>query len=298
MVLKINTPTNNLSNFVGNTPLIKITDKIWVKAELMNPSGSIKDRMAINIINDAEKSGKIKIGDTIIEATSGNAGISFAWLAAERGYKIKIVMPSNMSQERKNILKFYGAELIEVGPGDFEGAINLRNKLSKENGWFNTNQFSNHLNIEAHFNSTAQEILNQVEDDEISALISGTGTGGTIMGCHKRLIQKFKNMRTIAVEPEESPVMSGGQPGLHGIQGIGDGSKFLVDLSVVDKIYTVKTEEAKSKALQLTKELGLFVGISAGANVVASEKFVNDFKPKGRVITFLCDRGDRYLSCF
>jgi len=298
MASKINTPTNNLSNFVGNTPLIRITDKIWVKAELMNPSGSIKDRMAINIINDAEKSGKIKIGDTIIEATSGNAGISFAWLAAERGYKIKIVMPSNMSQERKNILKFYGAELIEVEPGDFEGAINLRNKLSKENGWFNTNQFSNHLNIEAHFNSTAQEILNQVEDDEISALISGTGTGGTIMGCHKRLIQKFKNMRTIAVEPEESPVMSGGQPGLHGIQGIGDGSKFLVDLSVVDKIYTVKTEEAKRKALQLTKELGLFVGISAGANVVASEKFVNDFLPKGRVITFLCDRGDRYLSCF
>ena len=289
---------NNLSNFVGNTPLIQITDKIWAKAELMNPSGSIKDRMAINIISNAEKSGKLKKGDTIIEATSGNAGISFAWLAAERGYKIKIVMPSNMSQERKNILKYYGAELIEVGPGDFDGAINLRNKLSQENGWFNTNQFSNHLNIEAHFNTTAEEILNQVEGDEISALVSGTGTGGTIMGCHKRLISNFPNIKTIAVEPEESPVMSGGKPGLHGIQGIGDGSKFLVDLSIVDKIYTIKTEDAKSKALQLTKELGLFIGISAGANIVASEKFVKEFKPTGKVITFLCDRGDRYLSCF
>lgn len=289
---------NNLSNFVGNTPLIQITDKIWAKAELMNPSGSIKDRMAINIISNAEKSGKLKKGDTIIEATSGNAGISFAWLAAERGYKIKIVMPSNMSQERKNILKYYGAELIEVGPGDFDGAINLRNKLSQENNWFNTNQFSNQLNIDAHFNTTAEEILNQVEQDEISALVSGTGTGGTIMGCNKRLILKFPNMKTIAVEPEESPVMSGGQPGLHGIQGIGDGSKFLVDLSLIDKIYTVKTEDAKSKALQLTRELGLFIGISAGANIVASERFVKEFKPNGRVITFLCDRGDRYLSCF
>jgi cysteine synthase A len=289
---------NNLSNFVGNTPLIQITDKIWAKAELMNPSGSIKDRMALNIISNAESSGKLKKGDTIIEATSGNAGISFAWLAAERGYKIKIVMPSNMSQERKNILKYYGVDLIEVGPGDFDGAINLRNKLSQENNWFNTDQFSNQLNIDAHFNTTAEEILNQIEQDQISALVSGTGTGGTIMGCHKRLILKFPNMKTIAVEPEESPVMSGGQPGLHGIQGIGDGSKFLVDLSLVDKIYTVKTEDAKTKALQLTRELGLFIGISAGSNIVASERFVKEFKPNGRVITFLCDRGDRYLSCF
>ena len=207
-------------------------------------------------------------------------------------------MPSNMSQERKNILKYYGAELIEVGPGDFESAINLRNKLSKENGWFNTNQFSNPLNIEAHFNTTAREILNQIEGDEISALVSGTGTGGTIMGCSKRLTINFPNMKTIAVEPSESPVMSGGKPGLHGIQGIGDGSKFLVDLSIVDKIYTVTTEEATNKAIQLTKELGLFVGISTGANIIASEKFVEEFNPTGRVITFLCDRGDRYLSCF
>jgi cysteine synthase A len=298
MVLRINIMISKLSKSVGNTPLIKITDKIWAKAELMNPSGSIKDRMAINIISDAEKTGKLKKGDTIIEATSGNAGISFAWLAAERGYKIKIVMPSNMSQERKSILRYYGAELIEVGPGDFDGAINLRNKLSSENNWFNTNQFSNQLNIDAHFNTTALEIINQVDNDEISALVSGTGTGGTLMGCHKRLIEKYPNIKTIAVEPSESPVMSGGQPGIHGIQGIGDGSKFLVDLSIVNKIYTVKTEDAKLKALQLTKDFGLFVGISAGANIVAAEKFVEDFKPNGRVITFLCDRGDRYLSCF
>lgn len=289
---------NKLSNFVGNTPLLQITDKIWAKAELMNPTGSIKDRMALNIIQHAELNGNLKLGDTIIEATSGNAGISFAWLAAERGYKIKIVMPSNMSIERKKILKFYGAELIETDPGDFDGSIKLRDKLSEINGWFNPKQFSNRLNIEAHIKGTSQEIIQQVGKQEISALVSGTGTGGSIMGCREGLIQAHKNIKIIAVEPAESPVMSGGKPGLHGIQGIGDGSKFLVDLNLIDKIYTIKTDDAISKAKEISKNLGLFVGISSGANILASERFVNEFQPSGVVITFLCDRGERYLSCF
>lgn len=287
-----------LSNFVGNTPLIKITDKIWAKAEFMNPSGSLKDRMASNIINNAEEKGILRKGDTIIEATSGNAGISFAWLASERGYKIKIVMPSNMSEERKQILKFYGAELIETEPGDFDGSIKLRDRLSKENNWFNPQQFSNPLNIEAHYNHTSMEILNQIGDLELSAFVSGTGTGGTLMGCQKRFSELSPSTKIVAVEPEESPVMSGGEPGLHGIQGIGDGSKFLVDLNLVNKIYTVKTNDAKDKALELTKKHGLFVGFSSGANIIAAENFVNEFNPDGIVVTILCDRGDRYLSCF
>jgi cysteine synthase A len=288
----------NLSNYIGNTPLIKITDKIYAKAELLNPTGSIKDRPASYIINDAEKNGLLKKGDTIIEATSGNMGISFAWLAAERGYNCKIVMPSNMSEERKQMLRLFGAELIEVDAGDFDGAIRLRNELSERNGWFNCNQFDSQLNIQSHIETTAKEITNQVReiDATISGFITGTGTGGTLMGAGLSLKKIFPGMKVVAVEPDESPVMSGGQPGIHGIQGIGDGSKFLVDLKYVDDIIRIKTEDAKERARQLSKETGIFVGISAGANILAAERYVEQNNPEGIVITFLCDRGERYLS--
>jgi len=287
-----------LSDNIGNTPLIKISEKIYAKAELLNPTGSIKDRMASNIINNAFNMSYISKGDTIVEATSGNAGISFAWLAAERGLNCVIVMPSNMSDERKKMLRFYGAELIEVSAGNFDGAIEIRNELSIKNGWFNTNQFHNQLNIEAHYNGTGIEILKDLGGLELSALVSGTGTGGTLMGTQKRLKEKYPNMHVVAVEPSESPVMSGGTPGLHGIQGIGDGSKFLVDLGLVNEIITISTEDATQRALKLSKELGIFVGVSAGANILASEIYVDKFKPEGVVVTFLCDRGERYLSCF
>jgi cysteine synthase A len=289
-----------LSNQIGNTPLIRISEKIYAKAELFNPTGSIKDRPASYIINDAEKRKVIKPGDTIIEATSGNMGISFAWLAAERGYNCKIVMPSNMSDERKQMLRVFGAELIEVEAGDFDGAIKLRDRLAEENGWFNCNQFHNKLNIKAHEETTAREIIEQVSGRNIpfvSAFVSGTGTGGTLMGAGLKVKERFPIAKIIAVEPSESPVMSGGEPGLHGIQGIGDGSKFLVDLKRVDKIITISTEEATERAKRLAREHGIFVGISAGANVLASEKWVEDNDPDGIVITFLCDRGERYLSC-
>lgn len=289
-----------LSKNIGNTPLIKITDKIYAKAELFNPTGSIKDRPASYIINNAEKKGLLKKGDTIIEATSGNMGVSFAWLAAERGYKCVIVMPNNMSLERKQTLQYYGAELIEVDAGNFDEAIRLRDELAEKNGWFNCNQFANPLNIESHKNTTAIEINHQVYSEMynyISAFISGTGTGGTLMGAGLKLKELTPDMKIIAVEPEESPVMSGGEPGLHGIQGIGDGSKFLVDLTFVDEIVTIKTEDAKERARQLAREHGIFVGISAGANILASEKWVEKNNPEGIVVTFLCDRGDRYFSC-
>lgn len=291
-----------LSNHIGNTPLIKISDKIYAKAELFNPTGSIKDRPASYIINDAEKRGILKKGDTIVEATSGNMGVSFAWLAAERGYRCVIVMPSNMSEERKKTMSFYGAELIEVSAGEFDTAIELRNRLSRENGWFNCNQFDNQLNIESHKKTTAVEILKDVgygsdEYKVIEAFVTGTGTGGTLMGAGVEVKKHVPFTKIIAVEPDESPVMSGGEPGLHGIQGIGDGSKFLVDMEKVNQVIRIKTEDAKKRALRLSKEMGIFVGISAGANILASEKWVEENNPEGIVVTFLCDRGDRYFSC-
>ena len=291
--------TLKLSRMIGNTPMIKISDKIYAKGEIFNPTGSIKDRPASYILNHAELNGEIVSGDTIIEATSGNMGISFAWLAAERGYKCKIVMPSNMSDERKQMLRLYGAELIEVEAGDFDGAIKLRDELAEKNGWFNCNQFDNPINVKAHAEGTANEIIKFFEKPNtfLEAVVTGTGTGGTLMGCKKTLDKKYPMIKMIAVEPEESPVMSGGEPGLHGIQGIGDGSKFLVDMNKVSEVLTVSTEEAKERARRLAKEVGIFVGISAGANILAAERWVEENKPNGCVVTFLCDRGERYLSC-
>ena len=289
-----------LSKNIGNTPLIKLSDKLYAKAELFNPTGSSKDRPASYIINDAEKRKILKPGDTIIEATSGNMGISFAWLAAERGYKCKIVMPSNMSEERKQMLRLYGAELIEVEAGNFDEAIRLRNQLAEENGWFNCNQFANPLNIKSHQETTAAEIIREMVVENkmyVQAFVSGTGTGGTLMGAGLKVLDAVPTLQIIAVEPEESPVMSGGQSGIHGIQGIGDGSKFLVDLKKVHEVITVSTEDAKERARQLAKEMGIFVGISAGANIVASERWIEKNNPSGVVVTFLCDRGERYLSC-
>ena len=287
-----------LSSEVGKTPLLKISERIYAKFEGQNPSGSIKDRMASYIINDAEKNGLIKKGDTIIEATSGNSGIAFAFLASERGYKCIIVMPSNMSEERKQMLRLYGAELIEVEDGKFDDAIALRDRMAKENGYFNPNQFHNPLNIQAHYEGTGVEILHQ-HTDKIAAFLDGTGTGGTLMGTSRLLKMYHPFMKVVAVEPAESPVMSGGQPGLHGIQGIGDGSKFMVDLKEVDDIIIVSTEEAKERAKRLAKEQGLFVGISSGANILASERLLEKYSDmEGNIITILCDRGERYLSCF
>jgi len=294
-----------LSSSVGNTPLIPITFAgytAWCKCEFMNPGGSVKDRMATYIINDAENRGLIKRGDTLVEATSGNTGISFAMLAAERGYKIYIVMPSNMSDERKQMLKFYGAYLIEVDAGDFDEAIAVRDEMSEKLGYFNCNQFHNPLNIEAHYKNTGPEINRQFREQNSyetiwpQAFIAGTGTGGTIMGAGSYLKKQFPGMSLVAVEPEESAVMSGFEPGLHGIQGIGDGSKFLVDLSQIQDIKTVHTNCAKKTARHMALRHGMFIGISAGANLKASFEWMRD-NDKKNVITVLCDRGERYLSC-
>jgi len=301
--------TRKLSHYTGNTPLIPITLgnlTVWGKAEFMNPSGSVKDRMATYIINNAEEKKLIKKGDTLCEATSGNSGIAFSMIAAERGYKMKIIMPSNMSEERKQMFKYYGAELIQVEEGDFDGAIEMRNDLCKAKGWFNCNQFHNPLNVEAHYQTTGPEIYEEWSLPKIigsyrrydspAVFVAGTGTGGTLMGTRKFLKEKWEDIKIVAVEPEESPVMSGGEPGLHGIQGIGDGSKFLVDLDLVDEVRTVHTNCAKKIAKHLALKHGLFVGISAGSNVKAAFEWLRD-NNKTDAVTILCDRGDRYLSC-
>ena len=281
---------------VGNTPLIKLSDKLYGKYEALNPGGSIKDRPVKYILDSMD----LNKGDTIVEATSGNTGISLAMMCAERGLKCVIVMPSDMSIERKKMMEFFGAELHEVGEGDFDGAIAYKEYLADIHGYKELNQFNNPLNIECHETTTAEEIIDSFElcDKDISAFILGTGTGGTLMGIEQGVKNWKQDSKIIAVEPLESPVMSGGEKGLHGIQGIGDGSKFLVDLDKVDEIIPISTEEAKERSLRLAKENGLFVGISAGANVLASERWIEKNKPDGVVVTILCDRGERYFSCF
>ncbi len=287
------------SDIAGNTPLLKINDKLYAKFEATNPSGSIKDRIAIYIINAAEKNKQLKRGDTIIEATSGNTGIALALVGAERGYNVKIVMPGNMSEERKQMMRLFGAEIIEVADGDFDRAIELRDELAIKNGWFNPDQFMNPLNIECHEKTTGVEILNQTKNiGNISALILGTGTGGTLMGIRKTLIKEYPDMKVIACEPAESPVMSGGEHGDHGIQGIGDASRFLLDLSVVDEILLISTAEAIDRARRLIEENAIFVGFSSGANVLAAERWMEKNKPEGIVVTVLSDRAERYLSLF
>jgi len=290
----------NLIDNVGNNPLLKFDfpkGTLWGKAEFLNPGGSIKDRPVAWILKVAMHNGKLKQGDTIIEATSGNMGISLAMFCANLGFKCIIVMPSNMSTERKTMLKSFGAELIEVPAGDFDGAILLRNKLAKKHGFFNLNQFHNEQNIESHWYTTGMEICKDFDFNvPIDAFVAGTGTGGTMMGAGKFIKNQHPSCKLVALEPAESPVMSGGEPGLHGIQGIGDGSKFLVDLKDVDRIEIVSTEESIEKSKSLAKQYGLFVGFSAAANFLVAERLINEGYAKN-VVTILCDRGERYFSC-
>ena len=286
----------DLSRLVGNTPLIKLGDRLYAKFETYNPSGSIKDRIGYYILKKAEERGDLQPGDTIVEATSGNTGIAVSMFGANKGYPVIIIMPSNMSEERKCMMRMFGAKVIETDPGDFEGAIAMRDEICTGPRHFNFNQFHNPDNIACHYETTGVEILEQTKGLPVAAFLDGTGTGGTLMGVSAKLKERHPHIKTLAIEPAESPVMSGGEPGLHGIQGIGDGSKFLVDLDKVDEVLLVKTSDAVERMKQLHQK-GLLVGISSGANVLASERWIQENNPDGIVVTILCDRGERYLSC-
>jgi cysteine synthase len=284
-------------NPVGKTPLVKIKDQIFAKAEYLNPTGSIKDRIASWIFDRAEEDGTLSKGKKVVEASSGNTAISFSYLCSERGYDMTVIMPSNMSQERKDLVKSYGATLIETEPGDFEGAIRLRNQMVEE-GYWSPMQFENPQNIECHAKTTAIEIWYQMEMN-VDVLVAGTGTGGTIMGVGGELKKLNSSLRVVAVEPKECPIMYNSFYGtslpvskVHGIQGIGDGSKYLVDLDMVDEIILISTEEAIQKVKELA-EVGISAGISAAANILAAERVD---KPDQRTVTFLCDDSSKYQS--
>ena len=281
-----------MKNLIGNTPLVKISDKIYAKLETYNPSGSIKDRMAYYIITRAIARGELRQGDTIVEATSGNTGIAMSMIGAAMGFPVIIIMPRNMSEERKCQMRIYGAKIIEVGDNAFKDAIALRDEMCANNHtYFNPRQFSNKDNIYCHYYTTGQEIIRQAKN--ISAFIAGSGTGGTLMGV-STAFKKTKNhchTKIIQVQPEESNAT-------HGIQGINDGEDFLLDKSIVSETIFVKTKDAITRAKRLAKENGLLVGISAGANVLAAEQWVAENNPEHPVVTILCDRGERYFSCY
>jgi len=284
----------NIEDLVGNTPIVELKSNIFAKLETFNLSGSIKDRIVLYILNNAERKGLINENTVLVEATSGNTGIALSLLGAVKGYKVKIIMPINMSEERKELMRLHGADIIEVGPNDFPAAIALRDKLVRDNNdWWSLNQFENPLNIECHEKTTAREIIRQIFIDrrkEPEVLICGAGTGGTIMGVGRALKRINKDIRVIQVKPAEDALN-------HGIQGIGDGGDYLVDPDFIDEIIYIKTDDAIEKAKELSLN-GLLVGISSGANILAAEQCAETHKGPGAIITFLYDRGERYLSLY
>jgi len=295
----------NILKTIGKTPLIRINSiepderaEIYAKFEAVNPGGSIKDRMALYMVEQAKKKGVLKPAMTIIEATTGNTGIAFSMIAAILGYKMMAVMPENMSVERRLIMKAFGAKIIltsaNLGP---KGAIEKRNKLARQikNSWI-PGQFENIDNIKAHEATTAREIIKEVRG-KIDAFVAGVGTGGTLIGIANILKKANPKIIIVAVEPSESAVLSGEKNGRHNIQGIGEGFiPRLVNLTIIDKVEKVSTQEAINMAGTIAKQEGMFVGTSSGANMVASLRIAKMLGEKHTVITIFPDRGERYLS--
>lgn len=294
----------NILETIGNTPHVRVNRlypadyEVWVKVEKTNPGGSIKDRIALSMVEDAEKKGILKNGSVIIEPTSGNTGIGLALVAAVKGYRLILTMPESMSIERRKVLSALGAEL-ELTPREkgMKGSIAKAEELAAEieNSWIPL-QFDNPANVEVHRNFTAQEILNDFPEG-FDYLITGVGTGGHISGVAEVLKQNFPNLKVFAVEPEASPVIGGGQPGPHPIQGIGAG--FIpknLHTEVLDGTIEVSKEEAFEYSQKAAKLEGLFVGISSGASFAAVAKKIKELPAGSRILTFCYDHGERYLS--
>jgi len=292
----------NILNTIGNTPLLKLARigniPIFAKAEFMNPAGSIKDRVALYLIEQAEKTGKLKPGMTIIEASSGNTGIGVTFVGVHKGYRVIIVMPEDMSSERKKIIKAFGGELILTPsvksiPGSIE---KLKEIITADKNTFVPDQFNNPDNPEIHYITTAKEIWRQMEGD-IAVFVAGVGSGGTLGGVGKFLREKDPSIHIAAVEPANSAALLGHEPGLHMIQGIGDGFvPDVLDTSLIDDVITVTDDDAINTARLLAKEEGTLVGTSSGANVWAALKLSEKFGPDKNVITVLPDRAERYFS--
>jgi cysteine synthase A len=295
---------SNVHETIGNTPIVRLNRlvdenmaEVLVKLEYFNPGGSVKDRIALSMIEDAEQKGLLSPGKTIIEPTSGNTGIGLAMVGASKGYRVILVMPESMSIERRKLMKAYGAEIILTeGAKGMGGAVELSEKLAYENGYFIPQQFSNKANPEIHMKKTALEILNQV-DGIIDAFVAGVGSGGTITGVGRILKSEMPDIKIIAVEPASSPVLSGGVKGPHKIQGLGAGFiPQVFDRSVVDEIITVSNEDAMETARLVGKKEGILVGISSGAAVFSALKVARLLSKNKRVVTVAPDTGERYLT--
>jgi cysteine synthase len=299
------TSYKDITELIGNTPLVRLnrlskegSATIYGKVEFFNPGGSVKDRICLNMINEAERQGKLKPGGTIVEPTSGNTGIGLALVAAVRGYKLILVMPESMSMERASLLSSYGAQLVLTPAWEgMKGSIKEAESILAQNpSYFMPDQFSNPANPAMHKATTALEIWSAL-DGKIDAFVAAVGTGGTITGCGEVFKGKNPQVKVIAVEPAGSPVLSGGDPGPHKIQGIGAGFiPKVLNRTILDRVITVTDDEAYQTAKQLSKKEGLLVGISAGANVFAAQKIAEELGPGKNVVTILCDTGERYIS--
>ena len=294
----------SILNKIGSTPMVDVGSSaenfngIFAKAEYMNPSGSIKDRIALYIIEEAEKRGELKKGMRIVEATSGNTGIAVAMTGLIKGYDVSIIMPENMSEERKKIIKAFNAELI-LTPQEknVAGAVEKLNEMRKNNdNIFVPDQFENEDNTLAHYYSTGPEIWNEMKGD-IDVFVSGMGSGGTIMGTGMYLKERNPDLKILAVEPKNVSALLGHQPGLHKIEGIGDGFiPSIVDISIIDDVIEVDDEDAVSMAKNLSSKLGFLAGISSGANIYGAMAAKGIFGKDKKVVTLLPDGAERYFS--
>ena len=296
---------NNIVELIGDTPVVKLnrvvedgSADVYVKLEYQNPGSSVKDRIALAMLEAAEKEGKIKPGDTIIEPTSGNTGIGLAMVAAAKGYKAVFVMPDTMSSERRALLKAYGAELVLTpGAEGMKGAIKKAKELKEEKGYFEPQQFENPANPKVHELTTGPELLEQFEGTEIDAFLAGVGTGGTLTGAGKVLKEKYPNIQSVAIEPEDSAILSGGNPGPHKLQGLGAGFvPDTLDTKVYDDVIKVGNEEAMEMSRRVAKEEGILGGISSGAAIKAALKKAKELGEGKTVVTVLPSNGERYLS--
>ena len=295
---------NSTLDTIGNTPHIRLARlfpdaEVWCKSERANPGGSIKDRIALAMIEDAEKSGKLKPGGTIIEPTSGNTGVGLAMVAAVKGYKLVLVMPDSMSIERRRLMLAYGAtfELTDRAKG-MQGAVDRATELVAEtdNAWMPA-QFDNPANVEVHVRTTAQEILADFKDSPFDAMVTGIGTGGHITGVARVLKKEWPSMKVYAVEPALSPILNGGKPGPHPIQGLG--ANFIpsiLDRDLLDEVIDMDAGEAKEMARRAATEEGMLIGISSGASLAAVARKLPQLGASAKVLTFNYDTGERYFS--